>query len=111
MEIEKTGDTSYTVRNVYAGDTLRFTLQPGGSSTVDLRVDGASVNPAQQVYSFTDPFEYELNVEKNCEVSVIYGFMYNNTIQINGEALEIDSALAASQGPATFTITIEMVEE
>ena len=111
MEIEKTGDTSYTVRNVYAGDTLRFTLQPGGSSTVDLRVDGASVNPAQQVYSFTDPFEYELNVEKSCEVSVIYGFMYNNTIQINGKALEIDSALAASQGPATFTITIEMVEE
>ena len=111
MEIEKTGDTTYTVRNVYEGDTLRFTLQPGGSSTVDLRVDGASVNPSQQVYSYTDPFEYELTVEKSCEVSVIYGFMYNNTIQINGQALEIDTSLAASQGSATFTITIEMVEE
>ena len=111
MEIEKTGDTTYTVRNVYEGDTLRFTLQPGGSSTVDLRVDGASVNPSQQVYSYTDPFEYELTVEQSCEVSVIYGFMYNNTIQINGQALEIDSSLAASQGSATFTITIEMVEE
>ena len=31
--------------------------------------------------------------------------------ECNGKALEIDSALAASQGPATFTITIEMVEE
>ena len=50
-------------------------------------------------------------MEQSCEVSVIYGFMYNNTIQINGQALEIDSSLAASQGSTTFTITIEMVEE
>lgn len=109
MEIEKTGTTTYTVRNVYPEDVLTFTLRPGGSSTLDLRVDGVSVQPPKQIYAGDDPFTYELTVEKSCEIEVYYGFMYHNEIQINDETLEIDSSIP-ERSSATFTIQIEMVE-
>ena len=111
MTIEKSGTTTYTVNNVYAGDVLTFTLTPGGSSALDLRVDGESVDPPQQVYSAGEPFTYELTVEKSCEVEISYSFMSYNTIEINGEQLEIDASIPnTTGGSATFTIQIEMVE-
>ena len=111
MTIEKSGTTTYTVNNVYAGDVLTFTLTPGGSSALDLRVDGESVDPPQQVYSASEPFTYELTVEKSCEVEISYSFMSYNTIEINGEQLEIDASIPnTTGGSAAFTIQIEMVE-
>lgn len=111
MTIEKSATTTYTVNNVYAGDVLTFTLTPGGSSALDLRVDGESVHPSKQVYSSSDPFTYELTVEKSCVVEIDYGFMSYNTIAINGEQLAIDASIPNTNGgSATFTIQIEMVE-
>lgn len=110
MRVEKTGTASYTVHNVYADDVLKFKLTPGGSSILDMRVDGVSTKPEKQVYSAVDPYEYELKVEKSCEVQIDYGYMFNNKIEINDQELEIDASLLATQGSAQFTIKIEMVE-
>ncbi len=108
MEITKTDTTTYDVTNVYEGDTLTFTMTPGGSSAILLTVDGKEV-AEKKIYSYSEPFVYELNVEKSCEVKIYDGFMYNNTIKINDQNLEIDSSIA-QQTSATYTIQIEMVE-
>ena len=63
------------------------------------------------MYSASEPFTYELTVEKSCEVEISYSFMSYNTIEINGEQLEIDASIPnTTGGSATFTIQIEMVE-
>lgn len=109
MKIEKTGTASYTVSNVYKDDKLKIKLTPGGSSVLDLLVDGKSVNPEKTIYSYNDPYEYEMTLEKSCKIEVQYGYMYNNKIEINGKELEIDSSIANGSSQV-FTIQIEMVE-
>ncbi len=108
MKIEKTGTTTYTVSNVYKDDTLTFTMTPGGSSAIMLSVDGTAVAD-EKIYYSNEPYVYELKVEKSCEVTIRDGFMYNNTIKINDQILEIDSSIA-ERSTVTYTIQIEMVE-
>ena len=72
-------------------------------------VDGKSVNPEKTIYSYNDPYEYEMTLEKSCKIEVQYGYMYNNKIEINGKELEIDSSIANGSSQV-FTIQIEMVE-
>ncbi|WP_075878128.1 helix-turn-helix domain-containing protein [Merdibacter massiliensis] len=108
MKIEKTGTTTYTVSNVYKGDVLKFTVIPGGGSAVELQVDGKAV-AEKQIYYSSQPYEYELTVEKSCQVTINDGYMYNNVIKINDQTLEIDSSIKQGSS-AEYTIQIEMVE-
>lgn len=112
MAITKASDDSsqaiYTIENLKADDEIDIEVTFSSDSSFRVLVDDKELSdPARGIQPRRTVLHIREKAAANKKILLAFGFMWHNSIKVNGQQLEIPSTLLEKQGSALITFNVK----
>ncbi|MDE6476064.1 MAG: helix-turn-helix domain-containing protein [Erysipelotrichaceae bacterium] len=106
--VEKVSDREYRLKNVKEDEEVQFEIHFGSSSAFRVLVDGVQLSePVSKIYPYNQSLTVKQTLKKGMRISLAFGFMQNNRVQVNGIEVEIDPAYKKLAGSVVLDFVVE----